>query len=287
MAPNRFKQAALDCETDFGRYEINLAARLAWAGATARILPRKLRKSIRKRFARRFPGPFDCTVENIRFRVYPAENHSDRIIAGRGELPEIPERQLIRDLIVPGMVFVDIGANIGIYSLFIAERSSGNARIIAFEPHPRTFAKLQYNCAANQCESVTCINSGIGPERTGTVLFSDGGGNIGGASMLREAGGGDVSTPVSLSRLDFELRRLNLARVDLLKIDIEGYEDRALMPFICEAANSDLLPGAILLETVHRKLWRDDLQGKLEAIGYREAGRTSENILVRQAKRLG
>lgn len=286
MASNRFRAAALDCESEFGTRGFGPAARLAWAGATARWLPRKWRKRIRKRWARRFPGPFDRTVGNIRFRVYPAENHADRVIAGRGQLPEIPERRLISRMISPGIVFVDIGANIGIYSLFVAASCGDSARIVAFEPHPRTFAKLQYNCAANRFESITCINSGIGPQDGEATLFFDGGGNIGGASMLREAAGKEVSSRVSIGRLDSHLHRLGLSRIDLLKIDIEGFEDRALMPFLSEAANSRLFPGALLLETVHRKLWRDDLLAGLEAMGYRECGRTCENVLLRRSNLL-
>ncbi len=279
---SKFAAAVLDGQTPFGGCRYPTVARIAWAGATLRTLPRNLRKRIRKRFARRFPGPYDRTVEGINFRLYPAENHSDRVMAGRGELPEIPERKLIGALIFPGMTFVDIGANIGVYTLHIAHLTGGSANIVAFEPHPRTFAKLKFNCAANGFGNIVCINAGIGPSEGEAILFSDGGGNIGGASMLREASGDAVSDAVQITRLDEQLRNLGVSSIDLLKIDIEGYEDRALMPFFSEAGNSGLFPRAILLETVHRSLWQDDLLDRLANLGYRVTAQTEENVLLQR-----
>lgn len=282
MVSWHYEPAVLDGKSPFGRRPISPLARITWIGATSRAIPRKWRKRIRKRFARRYPGPFDCTVEGINFRLYPAENHSDRVMAGRGELPEIPERRMIDELIVPGMTFVDIGANVGVYSLFIAKRTAANSTIVAFEPHPRTFSKLRFNCAANGFQDIHCINSGIGPQNEETVLFSDGGGNIGGASMLREAAGDTVSTAVRVGRLDDHLRGIGISRIDLLKIDIEGFEDQALLPFFDSQENKDLYPRAILLETVHRKLWRDDLMSRLESLGYRLESETAENVLLQR-----
>jgi FkbM family methyltransferase len=189
---------------------------------------------------------------------------------------------LIGGLIFPGMTFVDIGANIGVYSLHIAHLTDGNANIVAFEPHPRTFAKLRYNCEANRFDNIACINSGVGPSEGETILFSDGGGNIGGASMLREASGDAVSDTVRTTRLDAQLRSRGVSSVDLLKIDIEGYEDRALMPFFSMAGNSGLFPNAILLETVHRRLWQNDLLNHLAGLGYRVIAQTEENVLLKR-----
>jgi FkbM family methyltransferase len=282
---SKIEPAALDSQTPFGLLRFPPLARIAWMGATGRAIPREWRKRIRKRFARRFPGPFDRVVEGIKFRLYPSENHSDRVMAGRGELPEIPERKLIDRFITGGLTFVDIGANIGVYSLYVAARSGGTATVAAFEPHPRTFEKLSFNCKANGFDSITCFNAGIGPTDGETILFSDGGGNIGGASMLREAAGDKVATSVRMVRLDRQLRDLEFASIDLLKIDIEGYEDRALIPFFSRPGNRDLFPRAILLETVHQNLWQDDLLGHLGELSYRIETDTGENVLL--VRRIG
>lgn len=257
-----------------------LLARLFWLGATSRALPRDWRKIIRKRFARHRPGPYDAVIQDLKFRLYPSENHTDRIIAGRRELPEIPERKLLSPLVTGDIRFVDIGGNIGLYALWVARDAGPDARVISFEPHPRTFQKLAYNCRINGHGNIEILNVGIGPADEDTTLFSDGGGNIGGASMLREASGDKVATSIHIRPLADLLRQHEFARVDLLKIDIEGFEDRALMPFLSDASNEPLFPKSILLETVHQHLWNDDLIGMLTSLGYREIGSTEENLLL-------
>ncbi len=270
----------IDTTTPFGRLTMPFLARLFWFGATAKRLPRMVRKFVRKRYARYRPGPFDREVEGIRFRLYPAENHSDRTIAGRGELPEIPERAMLSPFIKPKMTFVDIGGNIGVYSLFVAQQTGNNAHIISIEPHPRTFEKLVFNCLVNDFGSIRCVKCGIGPAPVDAELYSDGGGNIGGASMLREASGDKVAIKVPVRPLADVLFEAGVGSVDLLKIDIEGFEDRALAGFFDDQACRALFPKAILIETVHRHLWEHDMIERLLMCGYRECGATDENILL-------
>ena len=58
------------------------------------------------------------------------------------------ERDMLRDLIKPGMTAIDVGANIGTYTRFLAELVGDAGRIIAFEPHPRNYERLVLNVAA-------------------------------------------------------------------------------------------------------------------------------------------
>ena len=195
------------------------------------------------------------------------ENYCDRIAVGRGCLPEIPERRLISPYLKPGMVFVDIGANIGTYSLFVAERCGGEARILAFEPHPRTFAKLSFNIKANAGASIEPINQGVGAKNERLRLYSSGGTNIGTASILPEAATDHEFVEVRISPLAEALKKRLIDHIDLLKIDIEGFEDRALLPLMSED-NKSLWPGAVLIETVLRQHWQSDCVAELKSRGY-------------------
>ncbi|WP_198174177.1 FkbM family methyltransferase [Mesorhizobium xinjiangense] len=266
-----------DTKTPYGAQQPGMAARLAWQVATNRYLPREIRRRLRKAVAARFAGPFDVEADGVRLRVYPAENHCDRTVLGRGHLPEAPERALIAPLLKPGMVFVDIGANVGVYSLFVSERTQGSARVIAFEPHPRSFSKLWFNCTINGFGKINCINAAVGGQRGEASLFSDGGGNVGGASLRGGAVVPNRSDTVSLVGLAETLAALDIAVIDLLKIDVEGYEDEALLPLF--EADAALWPRHILLETVHAKLWGRDVGAALRANGYRVSGETVENSL--------
>ncbi len=269
----------LDTEAPFGSHRPGIAARLAWRWATERHLSPRWRRLLRKRLARRFPGPFDIVAEGVSMRLYPTENHCDRTVVGRGRLPEGPERALLSDLLEPGMTFVDIGANVGVYSLFVSSRTAGTATVIALEPHPRTFAKLDYNCRCNGFERIVRLNAGVAAEEGEMTLLSDGGGNIGNASFLAEAGGDRRQVRVAVRPLLDVLQERDVRRVDLMKIDVEGFEDRALLPFFGEAEEA-LWPRRLLLETVHASLWARDLRAELSAAGYRTVAGTEENVLL-------
>ena len=270
---------AIDADLPFGRRPPGTAARLAWRLATASALSAGWRRMVRKRLARRFPGPFDVVAEGVALRVYPTENHCDRTIAGRRRLPERPERELIAALLEPGMTFIDIGANVGVYSLFVSQRTAGAARVVALEPHPRTFAKLDFNCRCNGFGRITRLNAGVAAEAGEMTLYSDGGGNIGNASLLAAVGNGREEVRVAVRPLAQILKEEEIERIDLMKIDVEGYEDRALAPFFA-ATDASLWPRHLLLETVHEKLWRRDLRDDLLAAGYGITAETGENLLL-------
>lgn len=270
---------------EFGSLKPGPIARFAWWLATLRRASSRQRRFFRKRLAVRFPGPFDIEVEGIRIRAWPAENHSDRTMVGRLELPERRERSMIAPLLQPKMVFVDIGANIGLYSLLISAKTGAKAHIIALEPHPDTFAKLCFNRDVNGFANIAAYNLAAGSQSGREILYFDGGGNIGGASMLAEATQPRASIEIESRPLPDILREAGVDHVDLLKIDIEGFEDRALTPLFASAENRRLWPEAILLETVHRHLWQTDLLEMLERLGYSISGRTPENVLLKRNTR--
>lgn len=270
----------LDTTTAFGQRRPSRFARLVWALTVSGAIPQPRRKAIRKHFARRSAGPFDVTAGGIAFRAYPAENRDDRMLVGLGELPEAQEHALIAPFLKPGMVFIDIGANVGTYALHVATRAGPDARVLAFEPHPRTFAKLAYNLEANGVKNVVARNLAIAAEAGRMDLYSDGGGNIGHASLLREGAGAVRSTQaVPVAPLASVLAEEGVDGVDLLKIDVEGFEDRALLPLFDQAPER-LWPKAILIETVLSALWLRDCLAVLADKGYRRAGETAENVLM-------
>ncbi|MDA4843787.1 FkbM family methyltransferase [Hoeflea poritis] len=273
------KERELDLISDFGTRKLGFLPHLIWKLATHRDIDRQRRKFIRKNFARRFPGPYDVKVEGILMRAYPLENYDDRIAVGRGNLPEIPERGLIEPLLKPGMVFVDIGANVGSYSMYVASHCRDEATILAFEPHPRTFSKLSFNVRANGFSSIETINQAVGPQKARMRLYSSGGTNIGTASILPEAATDHQFVDVKVAPLAEALKARMIERIDLLKIDIEGFEDRALMPLLVDQHKA-CWPRAVLIETVLKNLWEHDCIARLKDLGYRIAANTGENLLL-------
>ncbi len=216
----------------------------------------------------------------MKFRLYPAENYCDRIIWARRRLPEAREHEALGVLVRPDTVFVDIGANIGTYSIHVGIKSGGTARILALEPHPRTFGKLVFNLRANGLDNVVARQVAVGAQAGKVDLWSDGGGNIGHTSVLKAGTShAKVSVRVDTAPLAQLVGEAALPRIDILKIDIEGYEDRALMPYFRQV-EPDMWPDVVLIETVHRHLWAEDLTGFLGDNGYRSIFQTPENLLL-------
>ncbi len=213
-------------------------------------------------------------------RAWPSENRCDRIATGQGHLPEAPERALIEPLLSSGMAFVDVGANVGVYSLFVSARTNGSARVLALEPHPRTYAKLTCNCRLNGWKNILAVNLAAGAQQGEALLYSDSGGNIGGSSLVAAAAGTEVSQTIATKPLPDILHDAGFDGIDLLKADVEGFEDRALIPLFTDKALQPLWPAAILIETVHQALWQHDLLAILQQHGYSVAARTEENLLL-------
>lgn len=270
----------IDSTSSFGAYPATMRERLVWKWTDWSLLPQKLRQRLRKRFARPVSGPFDIKHNGMKFRLYPSENYCDRVLFGRSVMPEMAEHEALLPLLKPGMVFVDIGANIGSYSVFVGSHLKGDVNLIALEPHPRTFQKLVFNFKANDLSTDHVVNCGVGPKVDKLELWSDGGSNIGHTSMLKE---GTANAQVSVSVQVFPLIGLlndrGITSIDILKIDIEGFEDRALAPFF-DVAPDTLLPKHILLETAHQNLWDRNLLNMLDARGYETRFSTKENLLL-------
>ena len=228
----RRAQPDLDVETRFSERLPGMVDRIVWSSATTGFLSSRLRKAIRKKLGGSRAGPFDMLAEGIRFRAYPTENRCDRVITGRRHLPERSERALLAPFVRKGGTFVDIGANIGTYTLWASRLVGPTGRVVALEPHPRTFAKLRFNILANEAGNVVLLNVAAGDEEGTALLRFDGGGNIGGASLLQvRQGAPEITVPIPVRPLKSLLEKAGVTRPDVIKIDVEGFEDRGLLPY--------------------------------------------------------
>jgi hypothetical protein len=74
----------------------------------------------------------------------------------------------------------------------------------------------------------------------------------------------------------------NVSRVDVIKVDVEGYEDRALLPYFDHAPREGW-PRTILIETVLRHRWERECLAELGRRGYQRTAATSENVILHLA----
>ena len=121
---------------------------------------------------------------------------------------------LIKDYLSAGDIFIDVGANIGHLTLTGAKKVGNSGQVISIEPHPRTFKFLNKNIDLNGFKNVKTYNLAIG-DKNGELCFSDIRSDD--QNFITE----DGTVKVDIKRLDDLFFG---KKVDLLKIDTEGYE---------------------------------------------------------------
>jgi FkbM family methyltransferase len=272
-----------DTRSPFGTYPAERLVRAAWRLADRHDLSRSLRKRIRGLVARLFKGPYDLEAEGLKFRIYPGENYDDRKILAKGRLPERQEHRLLEPHLGEGKVFVDVGANIGSYSIFAAR---SGADVLAIEANPQTATKLGFNVKANDLDNVTIVNSAVGPREDTLPLWQEPS-NCGFATFVEDLTTGEWAgdwspTFVKVRPLTGIAHDHGLNRIDVLKVDVEGFEDRVLLPFL-RHAERDLWPRVILLETNCRPYWTEDCLPELANRDYRITGQTNDNMIFELA----
>lgn len=135
----------------------------------------------------------------------------------RPELFEKQERALFCSAIRPGSVVLDVGANIGIYTLIAAKRG---ARVYAIEGDPKNAARLRHHIALNGfSDRVTVFECAVS-SRNGTLTLFRNPNNCGGSNCF------EGRDPVLVRSRTID--SLGLPSVDLCKMDIEGGELSAL-----------------------------------------------------------
>jgi FkbM family methyltransferase len=123
----------------------------------------------------------------------------------------------------PGAVFVDIGANIGAFTLPAARKVGRTGRVIAVEPSPRIFPYLERNVALNELSNVRLIQCAAFNRDGETVPFYEAPVDHFGMGSL---GAQFYDHPVTIPchTLDHILNDQRVEKVDVIKVDVEGFE---------------------------------------------------------------
>ena len=140
------------------------------------------------------------------------------------------EFAFLESILKEGMVFVDVGANEGLYSLFASRCVGPSGRVFSFEPSLREFQRLECNIRLNSLQNVRAVQAALA-ERPAEMEFSIAcaahagqntlGGLVHDVQLLR-------TEKVSARTLDDFTAEAGLDRVDVVKLDVEGAERRVL-----------------------------------------------------------
>lgn len=154
---------------------------------------------------------FTIGQPGFKVRFHPANLSSQLWVDPHGRDEALA---FFREYLKPGDLVVDVGANIGDTVLAASTQVGAAGRVIAIEPHPRTFEFLQDNIALNHATNIEAINVAAGAA-PGIARFSDDR-----RDDMNRIDGGSLS--VRVARLDDLVTQSG--DIALLKVDVEGYE---------------------------------------------------------------
>lgn len=140
------------------------------------------------------------------------------------DAPEPALREYARRVLTRGSTVVDIGANLGSFSLFVCSAGFECREVYAFEPVPKTFKKLQENLAQNRFRAhVQRLAFGAVESPEVAIAY-----NSDSPSTASVVGAGpcvgESTVTARFTTIDRFFETSGLRQVDLLKLDVEGYE---------------------------------------------------------------
>ncbi len=228
------------------------------------------------------PAPVDILYAGLKFRVHPWDNVVESKMLFGSKLRDWAEIRQLGEFAGNGGVFLDIGANMGYYSLMAAHL--GAEKIMAFEPNPTMYDRLQFNIEANDLENrITALPIALGDRvATMTMLVSDH--DMGGSHIGEHGDGSGTPIDVQMKPLADVLAEEGVAHVDAIKIDVEGMEDAVLFPFF-EKSPRELWPRLVIIEHTSQKQWKRDILAWMLESGYREIERNRSNAMLSLNKR--
>jgi FkbM family methyltransferase len=257
----------------FGHFAPTRAQQLLIDLANATALGRgRVRWWLSELLQRFRPGPIDAEHLGLKMRLHhDGGNYSEKKFLLHAHQYDRQELAHLLRHDRPQLHFADVGANAGIYS-FIVKARRPDARILAFEPDARYCRRMEFNVRTNGFRDFHVIEAAVGAVRgRGRLSLSH-------ATMLSD----DDAVDVDVVTLNDTLREKGFARLDALKIDVEGYEDRILFPFF-EQAPAALRPGIMVIEHYHRQSWERDCLELCATHGYRPIWNGALNTVLERA----
>jgi FkbM family methyltransferase len=209
--------------------------------------------------------------DGLRVTMYLGNDLSLCLFVGGTYEPN--EFMFLSRMLRPGMVFIDVGANDGLYTLFAARRVGPTGRVVALEPSRREFDRLQQNLALNGLTNVVTLPVAAG-DRDGKAQLRiagfghEGQNTLGGFAYAIEGAGFET---VDVARLDRVVSDQGLGRIDVLKIDAEGAEVSVLRGAVATLGQHRPLIMFELVEAALRQqgVGRHDILKLLSESGYR------------------
>jgi FkbM family methyltransferase len=155
-------------------------------------------------------------------------NPNDPVVSGALTLGvyELPETKFFLRVCRAGMTFLDIGANVGYYTALALARMQQSGKIVALEPDPENFKYLQATIAANDGRIAVCFQRAASDHAGRMTLYTSSDNRGDNRLYANELCQG--SCEVEVETVDSILTAIEIEAVDLIKMDVQGYESHVL-----------------------------------------------------------
>lgn len=259
----------------WGTYPPNAAQRALIALTKNTVLQRGKGRTWMAKLIMSLASPLDVEFRGCKYRVEPRRNLVERGILTRPKY-NASEIEFLSESARDGGVMVDIGCNVGLYALPIARAAGPEGRVIALDANSGMVAHLDFNAAASGLTNIDALHVAVGDHEARVSLQSRK--NDGAIVRVQETETGMTE----MRPLTQILADAGVERVDGLKIDIEGHEDKALVPFL-QTAPEALVPARIVIERASRDGDYPGCVAEFERLGFRLVGRTRNNSMYERS----
>ncbi|MBL4758858.1 MAG: FkbM family methyltransferase [Rhizobiales bacterium] len=226
------------CKTEpFGHYKPNLFQNLIIKLFYGTVFGRGWMRQWLSNLVARLGKPIDVTREGGNFRLYLDNNLIDYGLLLRKDYNGV-ELAFLREHLNSTSVAVDIGCNIGLYTLQLA---TTGAHVVSIDPNPMMIKQLRFNIDASSMDKVSVFECAVG-DTTGKADLHIRNDDLAIVSVKESEAGS-----VLVKTLENILQEAGVKQIDSLKIDVEGYEDKALAPFLM-SCSEQMLPKRIVIE---------------------------------------
>jgi FkbM family methyltransferase len=197
-------------------------------------------------------APIDAVIfSHARVRLYPRTNRCEKAVVAGEQFWDREERNALTASLQAAsattpFVFIDLGANVGLYALHVWARAKSLGKpvlIKAIEPDSDNFQCLKFNLSASSAAQIDPLQAAVGGHM-GQGVIRDAGRNRGERRVI-ECSGGDVQ----ITTIQALLGIWAVDHVDALKIDIEGDDYAALASFFSSGQSEEMWPKTLIVET--------------------------------------
>jgi len=209
-------------------------------------LVNRIFKNIYFRTKERKPEKYIVDVYNLKMELEPFEC-VDGGLFFYPQLYDNEEFSFLREILTSNDTFLDIGANIGIYTLLASSLLSEKGKVVSIEADPYNYQKLLNNIRLNNFTNIIPLNIGVSDKSETLSLGINDTGNRGGNSFHFSS---EKSVRVNCQSLLDILTELKINTVKMMKIDIEGFEYKVLYHFF-NHSKTEIYPEYILIEHLH------------------------------------